>query len=74
MGLDGVKVLGGLDTLLSATKETWVAVAIGFSKVRERVVQKLSGNSDIRFATLIPTPPGNVKQFCKLAVSRVNWR
>lgn len=49
----GYKVIGGTDYLLEQHGEIWVVCAIGSAKVRKCIVEKLSYNHDIHFATLI---------------------
>lgn len=51
--LDGYKVFGGLDYLYDLNCEVWCVVAVGNSKIRDSIVNRLSENEKIRFATLI---------------------
>ncbi len=51
--IDGYPVLGGCDYLGDLEEEFWVVAAIGNSKVRKRVIDKISAIKNIRYATLI---------------------
>ena len=51
--LNGYPVLGTIDSLKDAKEDIWVACAIGSSATRKSIVQRLSGNHHIHFATLI---------------------
>ena len=50
---DGYLVVGDSEYLLNIPREVWVVCAIGASKTRKRVVEKLSQGSNIKFATVI---------------------
>ncbi len=51
--LDGYKVFGGLDYLHNLDSETWCVIAVGNSKIRERIADRLSETNNIKYATLI---------------------
>lgn len=46
-------VVGTCRALETMEKEVWVVCAIGASHVRRKVIEKISGNSKLRFATLV---------------------
>ena len=49
----GYPIIGNDNYLLELQREVWVVCAIGNAKLRKRVVENLSKNSYIRFATII---------------------
>jgi len=50
---DDYLVVGGCDYLLDMSEDVWVVCAVGSARVRKIIIEKLSGNSNIKFATLI---------------------
>lgn len=46
-------VLGGCELLEHSDKEIWVVCAIGNAHVRQKVVEKISGYTNVKFATVI---------------------
>ncbi len=50
---DGFEVLGNIDYLRSLDSERFVVCAVGASKVRQRIIDRLSGSNSLSFATLI---------------------
>lgn len=50
---DSYPVLGGCDYLESFPEDVWAVCAIGSAKVREKVIEKVSGYSNVHFATLV---------------------
>lgn len=53
VGNEKIHYLGNDDMLLSMEKEVQVIVAIGSSKLRKKIVEKLSINSKIKFPNLV---------------------
>ncbi len=51
--IDGYEVLGGCEYLCSVGHDIWVVCAIGSSKIRKRVIEKIEACSHIHFAVLI---------------------
>lgn len=51
--INGYKVLGGIEYLMSTTEPIAISCAIGSSKIRKEVVNKLSTQSNIYFPNLI---------------------
>ena len=49
----GYSVLGGIDYLATMQGEVWAVCAVGSSKVRKTIVEKMMSLPSIRFATLI---------------------
>lgn len=47
------QILGGDDFLLKQTEEVWAVCAIGSTRIRKKIVQKLKSNKNIKFATII---------------------
>lgn len=50
---DFYPVLGGCELLEQCCEEVWAVCAIGAAAVRERVIHKVAGFKNVRFATLI---------------------
>lgn len=50
---DSYPVLGGCELLEQCGEEVWVVCAIGAAAVRERVINKVNGFKNVRYATLI---------------------
>ena len=50
---DDLKIVSNIDTLLDCKKEIYVVCAVGNSKTRKIIIDKLIKNSNIKFATLI---------------------
>ena len=50
---DDYHVLGGCSYLADLDEEVWVACAVGSSKVRKKIINKLSAYKNVKFATLI---------------------
>lgn len=51
--IDDYPVLGGCEYLLNFNKEIFVVIAIGSSKIRKAVAEKLKRNQNIKFPNLI---------------------
>lgn len=50
---DDYLVVGGCDYLLDMSEDVCVVCAVGSARVRKKIIEKLSGNSNIKFATLV---------------------
>lgn len=50
---DEYPVLGGCSYLAGTNEECWVVCAVGSSKVRKKIIEKLHGYANVKFATLI---------------------
>lgn len=50
---DSYPVLGGCEILEQCDEEAWAVCAIGVAAVRSRVIHKVAGFKNVRFATLI---------------------
>lgn len=46
-------VLGGCELLENSDEEIWVVCAIGNAHVRQKVIEKISGYANVKFATVI---------------------
>lgn len=51
--IHGAPILGTCDWLLAQRREVWVTMPIGSSRGRRALVEKLSSNACIRFATIV---------------------
>jgi sugar O-acyltransferase (sialic acid O-acetyltransferase NeuD family) len=51
--LNGYKIVGGCDYLQNLNEDVWVVCAIGSSRVRKKIIEKIEDYKHIRFATLI---------------------
>lgn len=50
---DDYSVVGGCDYLMNITQEVWVVCAIGSTKIRQKIIEKLKKYANVKFATLI---------------------
>jgi sugar O-acyltransferase (sialic acid O-acetyltransferase NeuD family) len=51
--LDDYPVVGGCDYLKSVQQEAWVVCAVGATKTRKKLVEKLQSYPNVRFATVV---------------------
>jgi sugar O-acyltransferase (sialic acid O-acetyltransferase NeuD family) len=50
---DEYPVLGDCDYLFGIQKEIWIVCAVGASKIRKKIIKKLTNCSNIKYATII---------------------